>query len=414
MISKHIVKGGESLSLIAKQFNIPWRSIWKANPGIKDPNLIHPGQKLNIPTGDVGEKKDVSLKRTLPPEGGAGIGDTDKKGLPTGSIDQLDLLRMSLKDVAGGAYSKAIGTGLETVTGGLEEAGAGVEGMSGNIMSRIINFVEEQSAKPIEKKFETMEDIITSIQSTQKEERATARSNMGTLISTGAITELDDESLENLALTAGIPAEQLKAIQISKQANSAVVDSYVKGIESGKMSITSVPADARDDVITKVNWGKVPESGSGKSDDVKVRFSQDDINRLVNVGLTPDEIKSVQTDIQEAGIEAAISGSGMDDKQATALREVMSGLTTTQIEKEKEKKKLNYPIDFWFTAAREAFDANKEITENEFITKIEKEFKDMGDKDKEAAKKAFRAIQDEVSKKKEIKKQSRWSPKIWK
>jgi nucleoid-associated protein YgaU len=49
----YTVKSGDSLSKIAQQHygdSTKWRKIFDANKDIiKDPNLIHPGQKLNIP-----------------------------------------------------------------------------------------------------------------------------------------------------------------------------------------------------------------------------------------------------------------------------------------------------------------------------------------------------------------------------
>ena len=48
----HIVKPGESLSKIGMKYGYKaseWKKIWQANPGIKNPNLIYPGQKINVP-----------------------------------------------------------------------------------------------------------------------------------------------------------------------------------------------------------------------------------------------------------------------------------------------------------------------------------------------------------------------------
>lgn len=49
----YTIKSGDSLSKIAKQFygnTADWQKIYNANKSqIKDPNLIHPGQKIIIP-----------------------------------------------------------------------------------------------------------------------------------------------------------------------------------------------------------------------------------------------------------------------------------------------------------------------------------------------------------------------------
>jgi nucleoid-associated protein YgaU len=48
----YTVKAGDSLSKIATQYKgVTWQKIFEANKDqIKNPNLIHPGQKLRIPT----------------------------------------------------------------------------------------------------------------------------------------------------------------------------------------------------------------------------------------------------------------------------------------------------------------------------------------------------------------------------
>jgi len=50
---EYTIKSGDSLSKIAKQFYgnaADWQKIYQANKdSIKDPNLIHPGQKIKIP-----------------------------------------------------------------------------------------------------------------------------------------------------------------------------------------------------------------------------------------------------------------------------------------------------------------------------------------------------------------------------
>ncbi len=51
--AKHTVKGGESLSLIAKKYYkdpMKYKAIFEANTNIlKNPDVIHPGQELTIP-----------------------------------------------------------------------------------------------------------------------------------------------------------------------------------------------------------------------------------------------------------------------------------------------------------------------------------------------------------------------------
>ncbi|MGQ0773873.1 MAG: LysM peptidoglycan-binding domain-containing protein [Pseudonocardiales bacterium] len=49
MTSTYIVQPGDTLSGIAKRFEVSLESLIKANPQIKDPDLIHPGEVIYIP-----------------------------------------------------------------------------------------------------------------------------------------------------------------------------------------------------------------------------------------------------------------------------------------------------------------------------------------------------------------------------
>lgn len=48
---EYTVKSGDSLSKIGAKYGIGWKQIYEVNKGlIKDPDLIHPGWKLKIPS----------------------------------------------------------------------------------------------------------------------------------------------------------------------------------------------------------------------------------------------------------------------------------------------------------------------------------------------------------------------------
>jgi LysM repeat protein len=58
----HEVAPGDSLSLIAEAQQLEnWLPLWNANPEVKSPDLIYPGQKLIVPQGPTEE-------RPLPPQ----------------------------------------------------------------------------------------------------------------------------------------------------------------------------------------------------------------------------------------------------------------------------------------------------------------------------------------------------------
>ena len=49
MVTTYIVQPGDTLSGIAERFGISLSDLEKANPQITNPNLIFPGQVINIP-----------------------------------------------------------------------------------------------------------------------------------------------------------------------------------------------------------------------------------------------------------------------------------------------------------------------------------------------------------------------------
>jgi LysM repeat protein len=61
----YTVKPGDSLSKIAVKYGRPagdWKKIYSVNPGIKNPNLIYPGQQIKLPvdwTSEVTEETTI-------------------------------------------------------------------------------------------------------------------------------------------------------------------------------------------------------------------------------------------------------------------------------------------------------------------------------------------------------------------
>lgn len=55
----HTVAQGDSLSSIAKKYKVSWERIFDNNTSLSDPNQIHPGDKLEIPSANKKLKKRV-------------------------------------------------------------------------------------------------------------------------------------------------------------------------------------------------------------------------------------------------------------------------------------------------------------------------------------------------------------------
>jgi LysM repeat protein len=56
-VKRYEIQSGDSLSLIAHNHQLEsWRPLWNANPELTDPDVIHPGESLVIPTDPVPDR----------------------------------------------------------------------------------------------------------------------------------------------------------------------------------------------------------------------------------------------------------------------------------------------------------------------------------------------------------------------
>ena len=82
---------------------------------------------------------------------------------------------------------------------------------------------------------------------------------------------------------------------------------------------------------------KTPTGGSGKVQTFK--FSSDDRGRLLAVNFTADDIRNIQDDINQFGMEQTVAG--MSEEQANAVRNITRGVTPTQERAEGEPEKIS-------------------------------------------------------------------------
>jgi len=76
------------------------------------------------------------------------------------------------------------------------------------------------------------------------------------------------------------------------------------------------------------------EDWLGKKDSVGLTFSSNDIERIMTTGLSESDINLIQKDINEFGWDAVKER--LSSEQATAIENVLSGVTPTQVRKEQE------------------------------------------------------------------------------
>lgn len=69
--SQITVQKGDSMYLIAKRYNVPFSLVLKYNSQYKNPDLIHPGDKIEIPTGTTGTNTNEGSRNDNIPQGNA-------------------------------------------------------------------------------------------------------------------------------------------------------------------------------------------------------------------------------------------------------------------------------------------------------------------------------------------------------
>jgi spore coat assembly protein SafA len=88
--SKYTVKSGDTLSEIAQRNNVSLNSVIKANPQIKNPDLIFPGQQINMPGGGAGKTGNLGgvpvSRGNAPAERPAGMGDVPEGADAMGGV----------------------------------------------------------------------------------------------------------------------------------------------------------------------------------------------------------------------------------------------------------------------------------------------------------------------------------------
>ncbi len=102
----HSVRSGDTMSAIARQNGVSLQELIQANPQIANPNLIYPGQRINIPTGANRVAADTTGGTEAP---ATRAPQTGPRRLPSGGVDPRSL--QAPGDTTGAARS-----GPQTVT----------------------------------------------------------------------------------------------------------------------------------------------------------------------------------------------------------------------------------------------------------------------------------------------------------
>lgn len=236
------IKPGDTLSGLGASYGMDWRTIWAANPNIKDPNKIYAGQPLVIP--DKGTTQQTgTLANTLPKTGNqlpAPVVTPQAPSLPaaqplalpqasneptTTGAGQMTLLKLALTNAARIAQTAGIKSGLQATFSGMNAAGGySPEKASGSMVGNIIDFVEGQTTQPIKNELDNMTTMVDSIAKEQETLKAQqdklrddARSQISQAVSSDMWNSMTDAQRKQLWTAAGYVGDPVT----SKSTNTA-------------------------------------------------------------------------------------------------------------------------------------------------------------------------------------------------
>jgi len=208
---------GDTLSAI-------YGSNWKELSGYTgDPTKLQPGTILPAkPAGSLG---------------GSLTGETEKT-LPVPTLDKLSMFQDVLRLVTQKAGQEAKVAGATALPEGMLKP----EQVSGGTFADILNMVSQQKTRGISEIYKTTVELLDR----QQQE---ADSHLTMLINTGAIANLDDDTLTKLAESTHTPIDYLKEVRKVKK-ESAVEEglsiedaaTYADMVLTGQLDLTSVPS----------------------------------------------------------------------------------------------------------------------------------------------------------------------------
>lgn len=283
----YTVKPGDSLSKIAAANGFKsWQEVWKANPGISNPNLIKPGQQINLPERGAPPQTQPpappagSLEKTLPPMDSGLPTSAIEKSLPAQSESMADQtspltnLRLALRDISSFAYSKNSKGQLDTTFKQLEKIGVKPENVRGGTVGNIIDMVSTNVETPIQKGLSTMSTVLQDIEKQKTEKLEMARTNLNAI--QNMITEsnkgwdtIPDElkkDILKLEKDAGLPQGSMEAFTRAKP-KSKVLSTSQGYDASGQEIVSFIYEDENGNpgVVKTVKTGGVraPQQGPG-------------------------------------------------------------------------------------------------------------------------------------------------------
>jgi len=215
------IPSGSTLGGLAKQYGTTTNDLMSLNPDIKDPNKISAGANLNLP----------ELAGTLNTQ-------SAEKKLPETKMDRLSIFQDVLKTVTAKAAQEGKVAGATALPTGMPDASK----VSGSSFAGILNLVSQQKTRGISDIYKSTTDMLKDIEDK-------ANKQLDTLISTGAIANLNDDQLGQLADATHNSVDYLKEIRTIKQEKETPTKktteedamTYTNMVLTGMMDLTGVP-----------------------------------------------------------------------------------------------------------------------------------------------------------------------------
>jgi murein DD-endopeptidase MepM/ murein hydrolase activator NlpD len=240
------IPAGATLSGLAKQNGVSVSDLMALNPTIKDPSRIFAGASLTVP----------DMTGTLPsatPAAPVTVANDPSvpatKTLPTVSEKQTYLqgFRDTLRLAAETAAEEARASGMKALPAGMDNPSK----MSGNGFADVVNFVNSRKTAGIA-------DIYSSTTQLLDNAQKAAADKLNTLISTGSIANLDDNTLSKLSAMSDYSLEDLQGLR--KTALGQIKKDTVVTEKNGR----NVLMDSQTgEVISDLGAVKVASSGGG-------------------------------------------------------------------------------------------------------------------------------------------------------
>ena len=207
---------------------------------------------------------------------------------PISSLTTMDRMLRAITRRAGTA-------GKEKSLTGIEEQVGDIGSLSTSALSRVVDLVKQGEA------LGGLKDTYQSAFNFLEEQQTTARQNLQFLLDNNALSNLDENSLITLGISAGFKEDQILALAESRKTNETLINSYKMAIENGTLDLNTFNglgiADSIKSTVTNgLDWGKIPDNRA-------FEIIDDLMRQYTDAGISfDDDLKTAQQKIKSSAI----------------------------------------------------------------------------------------------------------------